>query len=213
MLIFTLPRPLFALRAILKVKKELSKYASNQSATRGGFEIRRRLQNGSWNAMGMVVQGQQARPRHRRPHLHLGRSHARKWAITTSSRRARRPTRRFPLLPGPRLAGRLCPRLSEGRLTTAPQRIPPRTARSSRPLVLSASLANAGFLAVPHGLKGARAHQRHLSGALHALPGRIAGSFTVTARKIWAFLGDGETDETGIAGRHHARRRASGWTT
>src|SRR5258706_427832 len=55
---------------------------------------------------------------------------------------------------------------------TGPQ-LPPRVrlgGLSGRPRLLSASVAYAGILAVPHSLDGPRSHHGHLSGALHALP-------------------------------------------
>jgi len=41
---------------------------------------------------------------------------------------------------------------------------------------------------------GPGADQRHLPGALYALPGN-RGLIPPTPRKIWGFLGDGEMDE------------------
>ena len=61
-------------------------------------------------------------------------------------------------------------------------------------VVLSASLADARFLALPHRLHGPRSHQLHLPGALHALPGKSRHD-PGHPRKVWAFLGDGEMDE------------------
>jgi pyruvate dehydrogenase E1 component len=61
-------------------------------------------------------------------------------------------------------------------------------------VVLSASLADAAFLAVPDRLHGHRSHQCHLPGALPALHGAsrpAAGS----GRKVWGVFGDGEMDE------------------
>ena len=37
--------------------------------------------------------------------------------------------------------------------------------------------------------------QRHLPGALHAVPGKPRRDPARPPRKVWAFLGDGETDE------------------
>jgi pyruvate dehydrogenase E1 component len=56
-------------------------------------------------------------------------------------------------------------------------------------------VADAGFLAVPDRVDGAGADQRHLSGALHALSGEPRADSEFTDRAVWAFLGDGETDE------------------
>ena len=88
-------------------------------------------------------------------------------------RQLRRSARRPDLLPGPRLSGCLRPRLP-GRPPhrRAPEEFPPRTARDPRPFLLPAPVADARFLELPHRLHGPRADQRHLPGALHALPGK-----------------------------------------
>ena len=106
-----------------------------------------------------------------------------------------RPAGRPGLFPGPRLAGRLRARVS-GRPADrgAPQEFPARTARAAGALFVPAPLADARFLAVSHRLDGPRADQRHLPGALHAVPGEPRAD-PPTPRKIWAFLGDGEMDE------------------
>jgi pyruvate dehydrogenase E1 component len=59
-------------------------------------------------------------------------------------------------------------RLSEEHL----QEFPARAARAPGPLFLSAPVADAGFLELPHGVDGPGADQRHLPGALHAVPGK-----------------------------------------
>ena len=81
--------------------------------------------------------------------------------------------RRHGLLPGPRLARRLCPRLPGGpaQRGAAPE-LPARVPASQRAVVLSAPLAHAGLLGVPVGLHGPRAHHGHLSGPLPTLPSR-----------------------------------------
>ena len=73
-------------------------------------------------------------------------------------------------------------------------------------LVVSASLADEGFLELPHGLHGPRAHQRDLPGAVHALSGESQPdpqdrSQSVGISRRWR---DGRA---GIAGRHHAGSR------
>ena len=52
------------------------------------------------------------------------------------------------------------------------QELPPRTPRYTRPLQLSAPLADEGLLAVSHRQHGHRPAERHLPGPLHALPGK-----------------------------------------
>ena len=62
------------------------------------------------------------------------------------------------------------------------------------PFLLSAPVADAGFLELPHGLDGPGADQRHLPGALHALPGESRHDPADAAPRL-GFLGDGEMDE------------------
>ncbi|CFE02971.1 Uncharacterised protein [Bordetella pertussis] len=90
--------------------------------------------------------------------------------------RARARLRRRPGLHAAALgAGHLCPRLS-GRFPERrrPGAFPPgnhgRGTGTARPVFLSAPLADAGLLAIPHRLDGHRPHQCHLPGPLHALP-------------------------------------------
>ena len=82
-------------------------------------------------------------------------------------------------------------RLSEEHL----EEFPPRAARASGAVFVSASLADAGFLAFPHGLDGPRADQRHLPGALHAVPGEPRADRQDAAQDLGVFSGDGEMDE------------------
>ena len=56
-------------------------------------------------------------------------------------------------------------------------------------------VADAGLLAVPHGVDGARPHHGHLPGPLHALPAQPRHRAIPSGRKVWAFMGDGEMDE------------------
>ena len=59
----------------------------------------------------------------------------------------------------------------EGRLSRrAARELPPRAEARRRPVVLSAPVADAGFLGVPDGLDGARADHGDLPGALQPLP-------------------------------------------
>ena len=70
------------------------------------------------------------------------------------------------------------------------------------------TLADAGLLAVPHRVDGPGPAVRDLLGALHEIPGQPRPDRRrQEQRKVWAFLGDGETDEVeslgaiGMAGR------------
>jgi pyruvate dehydrogenase E1 component len=53
-----------------------------------------------------------------------------------------------------------------------PEELPPRAARHPGAVQLSAPLADAGLLELPHRLDGHRPAERDLPGALHALPGK-----------------------------------------
>ncbi|CAM3896374.1 hypothetical protein ACAN107058_19290 [Paracidovorax anthurii] len=89
------------------------------------------------------------------------------------------------LLPAAQRAGRVCARLPRRPANRArPAALSPGNHRARRgragALQLPASVADARFLAVPHGLDGHRAHQQHLPRALHALshaprPARLRG--------------------------------------
>ena len=70
---------------------------------------------------------------------------------------------------------------------------------------LSASVADAGFLGIPHRVHGPRPDHGHLSGPLQPLPGRSRPE-DPHGRKVWAFLGDGETDEPETLGAITWRR-------
>ena len=61
--------------------------------------------------------------------------------------------------------------------------------------VLSASLADAGLLAISDGVDGSGAADGDLPGAFPEISPSIAGIADTTQRKVWAFCGDGEMDE------------------
>ena len=107
-----------------------------------------------------------------------------------------RPRRRRHLLPGPRRARHLRPRVPRRPPRRAAAReLPPRAAAGRRAVVVPAPVADAGLLGIPDGVDGPRADHGDLPGALHALPRRPRPEADVAAQKVWAFLGDGETDE------------------
>jgi pyruvate dehydrogenase complex dehydrogenase (E1) component len=79
--------------------------------------------------------------------------------------------RRHHLLPGPRLAGHLRPRLPRrADLDEQLENFRRELADGRRPVVVPAPLADARLLGVPHGLDGARADHGHLPGPLQPLP-------------------------------------------
>jgi hypothetical protein len=147
-----------------------------------------------WNALAMVVRANQAsassaatsratprRPRSSRSGSTTSSAPRRPAAAATwcSSSRIRRPASMR--APSSRAAS---PRSSS--------QLPPGDRRGRRALLLSASVADAGLLAVPDRVDGPRADQRDLPGALHALPraprsrrpppGGTSGACSATAR-------------------------------
>ena len=61
-------------------------------------------------------------------------------------------------------------------------------------MLLSASMAHAGFLAVSHRVDGSGSDQRDLPGTFHALSA-TSGFGDTTGRHVWGVFGDGEMDE------------------
>jgi len=80
-----------------------------------------------------------------------------------------------------------------------------RSSRRRRLASLSASLSHAGFLAVPDSLDGVGPAALDLPGALQSLPAR-ARLYGGSRAKVWAFIGDGETDEPETLGLVDAGR-------
>ncbi len=117
---------------------------------------------------------QQVLPGRRRPHLHLrlgGHPLPGRLPSLLPRPRRGRVRRRHALHPGPRLPGHLRQRLPRRpHLDPAARGLPARARAGWRPLLLSASLADAGLLGVPHGLHGPVAHLRHLPGQVQPLP-------------------------------------------
>ena len=148
--------------------------AEKQAAYPGDWQIERRIKSLiRWNAMAMVVNANRAPRRPRRPHLHLRllRHAVRSRLQPFLPRRGTAISRGHGVFPGPRLAGHLRARVSgrpAGR--TSPAAFPPGTRRRRRALLVSASVFDAGFLAVPDGVDGAGPDHVHLPGALQPLP-------------------------------------------
>ncbi len=114
--------------------------------------------------------------RHRRrwAHLHLRRrGHALRGRSEPLLPRARSPQRWRPgVLPGPRLAGHVRPRLPRGSAERGgPERVPAGEVEgAARAVVVPAPAADAGVLAVPHGVHGHRPDERDLPGPVQPLP-------------------------------------------
>ena len=122
-------------------------------------------------------EGEQGRRRDRRPHLDLrvGGHALRSRLQPLLQGQGRRSRRRHHLLPGTRGAGHLRPRVP--RRTTLgreARELPPRAEAGRRALVVSASLADAGLLGVPHGVDGPRSDLRRSTRRASCATSRIA---------------------------------------
>ena len=129
-----------------------------------------------------------------RRELRVGR-HALRRGLQPLLPRAERHVRRRPrLLPGPLLARHLRARLPRRPHQRRAARALPPGGRAPRPLVVSASVADARLLAVSHRVDGSRADHVDLPGPLHALPARPR------PRR------HGGTQGVGLSGRRRDRR-------
>ena len=128
-----------------------------------------------WNAMAMVVRANKESPGiggHISTYR-LGRHALRSRLQPLPPRQAGAARPRSGLLPGPRLAGHLCAGVSAGPDQRAPtEEFPPRVGPRRRPVVVSAPLAHARLLGIPHRLDGLGPDHGHLPGPLQPLPGR-----------------------------------------
>ena len=96
---------------------------------------------------------------------------------------------------GHSIARRLCARPpARPAIRRADEQLPPGSRRQG-PVVLPAPLADARFLAFPDRFDGTRPAAGDLPGALHEVHGQPRPDRSQD-RKVWAFLGDGETDES-----------------
>ena len=77
----------------------------------------------------------------------------------------------------------------------APGEFSPRAEAGRRAVVLSSSVVDARFLGIPDGVDGPRPDHGDLPGAFHAVPRGSRPEADSRTGKVWAFLGDGETDE------------------
>ncbi len=149
---------------------------SSEPAYPGDREIERRIKSIiRWNAMAMVVRANK-QSRGIGGHISTFASAATLYEVAFNhffhgkeGKRTARPG----LLPGPRLAGHLRPGVPAGPTDrAAAEELPPRVAAGRRAVVLSASLADARLLGVPHGVDGPGADHGDLSGPVQPLPGR-----------------------------------------
>ena len=183
----------------------------------GSREIERRIKSlVRWNALAMVVKREQgsttASAATSRPSRQPRRST--KSASTTSSRgRASDHDGDVIYFQGHAAPGIYARAFLEGRCRRDEAReLPPGAESRRRPVVVSASVADARLLGVPDGLDGPRADLRDLPGAVHALP---RGSRDEEALRLEG-LGvprRRRDRRTRIARRHHAGRRARSSTT
>ena len=77
----------------------------------------------------------------------------------------------------------------------APRELPPRAEARRRPVVVPASVADARLLGVSRRCRWASARSWRSTRRASCATSRIAASSRSPTRKVWAFLGDGETDE------------------
>ena len=123
--------------------------------------------------MAMVVRANRLSDGHRRTHLDLrvGGDALRDRVQPLLPRPEPGQRRRPGLLPGPRLARHLRARVPRGpALGREAAQLPAGARRGRRPVVVSAPVADARLLAVPHGLDGPRPDHVDLPGALQPLP-------------------------------------------
>ena len=84
----------------------------------------------------------------------------------------------------------------EGRISRrAARKLPPRAEARRRPVVLSASLADAGLLGSSRRSRWASGPSWRSTRRASIATSKTAASSRATDAKVWAFLGDGETDE------------------
>ncbi len=164
----------------------------------GNDELETRLRHYvRWNAMAMVVRankvsselgGHVASFASAATLYDVGFNHF--WRAPSDSLR-----RRHGLLARPQRAGHLRARVSRRpHQRRAARTLPPRS-RRRRLAVVSASVAHAGLLAISDGLDGPRAPSCRSIRRASCATCTIAASNDTAGRKVWAFVGDGETDE------------------
>ena len=149
-----------------------------------------------WNAMAMVVRRTRT-TRHRRAHLHVRfAGDASKSDSTISSRLGTAISRATSSISRATHRPACMPALSSKAAERgAPEQLPSRIARRPGLSSYPHPWLMPDFWQFPDRIDGPRADQRDLSGALHALPGESRHHPDDADRKVWAFLGDGETDE------------------
>ena len=175
----------------------------------GNRELERRIKSFvRWNAMAMVT-------RANRDfagiggHISTYASSATLYEVALQSllpRPRRERLRRRPgLFPGPRLARHVRPGVSRRPAHRAESdQLPPRAAAGRRAVVVSASVADARVLGVPHGLDGPRADHGDLPGPVQSLSHRPRHRRPVEEARV-GVPGRRRMRRAGIARRHHAR--------
>ena len=145
--------------------------------------------------------------RHRRAHLdlRLGRDPLRGRVQPLLPGRHRHAARRPRVLPGPRGAGDLRPRLSGGSDHPGAARELPARAAGTGAVVVPAPVADARLLGVPHGVDGARADHGHLPGPVPAVPGG-PGAAAAVGRQGVGVRGRRRDRRARVAGGHHPGR-------
>ena len=173
----------------------------------GDEDIERRIRAFiRWNAVVMVDQGEQARRRPRRPpvHLRVGAASTRSASTTSSAARAT-AARRPGLLPGPRRAGHLRPRVPRRPAHRGPPR--PLPARG-RPAAGCRRTRTPGACPTSGSSRRCRWASARSTRSYQARFNRYLQNREIvdtSKAKVWCFVGDGEMDEPETHGRALAR--------
>ena len=152
---------------------------------------------------------------HRRPHLDVRvggdalRDRVQPFLPSPEPGRRRRPG----VLPGPRVARHLRAGVPRGTaLRRKAAQLPAGARRGRGPVVVSASVADARLLAVPHGLDGPRPHHVDLSGALQPLPRGSRAAQAVEFAKCGRFSATARPTSRNRSARSASRRARSSTT-
>ena len=151
---------------------------------------------------GGARQPQEFRVRRAHRHLRIGGDALRSGLQPFLARADEGEPRRPRVFPGPFLARHLCARVPGGPADPQAARPVPPGGRRRRPLVLPASLADVGLLAVPDRIHGPGRDDGDLPGALHALPGASRPRRDGRPPRL-VHAGRRRNGRAGIAGRDH----------
>ncbi len=161
-------------------------HVSREKPYPGDRALERRIESLiRWNAVAMVVHANRVSTRVRRPHrdLRLLGDALRSRVQPFLACALRSSPRRHDLRPGTFEPGHLRARLPRGPTDGGAAAALPPGSRRQGPAVLPASLADAGILAIPDGIDGARSPAGDHAGALRALSGESRASSSRATRR------------------------------